>query len=160
MEPVTGKFYKIAVSAIHNYIKDERSGCLEYQGCLDKDGYGVKTIGGKQWRLPRLVWIIAYGSIPDGKIICHHCDNPSCVNVQHLFVGTHKENNLDMFKKGRANRLSLEKHPHSKLKNQQVKAIRNLYKSGFTMTRISKMFGISIQNTSEIVHRKTWKALQ
>lgn len=77
------------------------SSCIEWTGARDKDGYGKTRVDGKDWRVPRLVWTRANGSIPDGMQVLHHCDNPPCYNLDHLWLGTNVENNADKMKKGR-----------------------------------------------------------
>lgn len=95
-------------------------------------GYGqlcTKLGGGKQERLlaHRLSWELHRGAVPDGMFVCHHCDNPPCVNPAHLFLGTNTDNMRDASAKGRLHGSGLtgERHPSSKLTVSQVKAIRN-----------------------------------
>jgi len=75
--------------------------CEVYQGALDRDGYGQKWVNGKNTRAHRTAWIEFYGEIPDGMMVCHHCDNPSCINIDHLFLGTNADNQKDSVKKNR-----------------------------------------------------------
>lgn len=84
-------------------------GCWEWMGYLNPKGYGVLAGDRKGRNAPkkmyylahRLSWEIANGAIPDGKCICHHCDNRKCVRPEHLFLGTRADNTLDMIAKGR-----------------------------------------------------------
>lgn len=74
--------------------------CWEWTGFKNK-GYGQLEFRGKTQRAHRVVWMLIYGEIPDGLCVLHHCDNPSCCNPAHLFLGTMLDNNRDMIKKGR-----------------------------------------------------------
>ena len=103
-------------------------------------------------------------------LVCHHCDNPSCVNPEHLFLGTHKDNLQDMVKKGRSltgdrnpSRKYPEKlvrgeiHHQAKLTNNDILEIRNMYKTGnYSHREISKIFNISKTNTGDIIRKKIW----
>lgn len=79
------------------------SGCWEWQGAR-KQGvrpYGFFSINGRQFTAHRVCWNLYRGAIPAGLHVCHHCDNPPCVNPEHLFLGTAKDNAQDKVKKGR-----------------------------------------------------------
>jgi hypothetical protein len=84
------------------------SPCIEWQGYLDKNGYGITSMGTVRdgtlkngVRAHRKSWIEAYGPIPEGLLVLHRCDNPSCVNPEHLFLGTQSDNMRDMWEKGK-----------------------------------------------------------
>lgn len=81
--------------------KNAENDCWEWRGAKSTNGYGMLSLGGDTWRAHRLMWAFVNGPIPAGNVICHHCDNPSCVNPAHLFVGTYSENLEDCFRKGR-----------------------------------------------------------
>ena len=81
-------------------ITEQPTGCHEFQGNSDRDGYRFFQYEGKDWRAHRLA-VIFDGRDPTGKVVMHHCDNPSCVNPAHLSVATHKENMIDKSIKGR-----------------------------------------------------------
>lgn len=76
--------------------------CIEWWGTRDSNGYGVVKRKGRMVKAHRMVWEECFGPIPKGLFICHHCDNPPCVNPLHLFPGTAADNNRDMMEKGRA----------------------------------------------------------
>ena len=103
------------------------TGCWEWTGSKLPKGYGLlgmKDPDGK-WRpkgAHRISYILYKGPIPEGMEVCHECDNPSCVNPNHLWLGTGKQNAEDMVEKGRSTKG--ERNPSSKLTVEQVEAIK------------------------------------
>lgn len=83
---------------------EKGDGCWEWKGAKTKAGYGWFSAK----IASRISWEIYRGKIPKDMLVCHKCDNPPCVNPDHLFLGTHKDNTLDMIKKGRG-RMQKEK---------------------------------------------------
>lgn len=138
--------------------------CWEWQGAL-RGGYGYITLTRtpRTWILAhRLSWEIHNGPIPDGLVICHHCDNPVCVNPVHLFIGTRKDNNADRAAKGRGreNRQTGSNNTNAKLSEDDVRAIIAVLRSGrFTQGEIGAMFGISQPTVSAISRRVRWAYL-
>lgn len=84
-------------------IPEPNSGCLLWFGPVDGRGYPKVTIGGKTLRATRVSFENSNGPLPPGKMACHKCDVPCCIEPTHLFAGTHKENMDDMRAKGRTN---------------------------------------------------------
>lgn len=77
------------------------SGCIEYDGARHGNGYRNVGRNGKSWLAHRYAWTLRNGAVPDGLMVLHACDNRACVNVDHLFLGTAKDNTRDMMAKGR-----------------------------------------------------------
>lgn len=106
----------------------------------------------------RLSYELHKGLIPKGMCVCHTCDIPSCVNPDHLWLGSIKENNQDMVNK---NRHSLKKgmRLHSKLSEEQVRDIRLQIKNGVTMVDISKQYNVSDRTINDINSGKLWASI-
>lgn len=124
-----------------------------------KQGYPRCTIGKKQKRLNRVMYEKYYGKISDDLFVCHKCDNPACINPEHLFLGTHKDNMIDKVKKnrqarGHGEKIQGEKHGMSKLTENQIKKIRAI--KGITQHEIAKIYKLSETHISEIIRRKVW----
>ena len=79
------------------------SKCIEWTGARDPN-YGNRKVDGVMWKAHRYAWAEANGPIPDGMMVLHSCDNPPCVNVDHLFLGTNMDNLRDASRKGRLRR--------------------------------------------------------
>jgi hypothetical protein len=101
------------------YIPEPNSGCWLWLGSLNKDGYGCSY---PNIRAHRESYVLHKGPIQDGMCVCHKCDTPSCVNPDHLFLGTAYENNLDKVRKGRCPKG--EQKPAAKLTDNAVRSIR------------------------------------
>lgn len=75
--------------------------CLEFRGSRNNKGYGVLSHNGRKQLAHRVIWESVNGPISEGLCVCHTCDNPICVHIDHLWLGTHKDNMQDMVGKGR-----------------------------------------------------------
>lgn len=129
------------------------SGCWEWQGSTNtNNGYGRFWDNGHHTTAHHFAWEQYNGKPPEGKCICHHCDNPKCVNPDHLFTGTLRENSIDAVRKNR--------HVN-KLTTEQVTEIRKLIEGGqVTRKEIAKMFGVSGSNISAIKKGRSWGWLE
>jgi hypothetical protein len=137
---------------------DER-GCIPWLGRLDKDEYGAITIRGVRWVASRLCWRLFRGPIPAGKYICHKCDTPRCVNIDHLFVGSPTDNSRDMVSKQRNRFVPRHgtEHGSAKLTEAQVIEIRRLYSESVTPTELAKRFNISRTNARRVATGELWR---
>ena len=135
----------------------DRSGeCWEWTAAKDRNGYGLFTEQpGSQVVAHRYAYRITHGEIPAGRFICHSCDNPSCVNPAHLWLGTAAENMHDMVQKGRS--LTGERHPARKLSEADVVEIRRRYASDdITQQQLADEYGVHQTHISEIVRGVRW----
>ena len=134
--------------------------CWEWQGAKRKrNGYGAINEGGPRSRTlqaHRVAWEFAYGAIPVGMCVLHRCDNPSCVNPRHLFLGTKLDNSHDMMNKDRAVYVRGERHGVSKLIEQEIHEIRHMRSRGISQRVTAKKYGIDHSNVSLIETGKTW----
>lgn len=132
--------------------------CWEWQGIKQRRGYGRIQIQRRMIIASRFAYFLYYLQDPKDLFVCHTCDNPSCVNPLHLFLGTALDNNRDRDRKGRAGDLRGEKCGHNTLTESQVLEIRRLYKP-FEMgyKKLGKMFNVTPTTIHKIVHRQRWK---
>jgi DNA-binding XRE family transcriptional regulator len=159
-----GKYSRKDIKRFIKYIRiNKETGCWEWTGFKDKDGYGQFSItkNGRQIRIKshRAAIEMATGIlIPEGMCVCHKCDNPKCINVLIcLFLGTHQDNMKDRDNKGRGNQVSGENHCRAKLTWDQINKIRKLYATGkYTQRKLAKMFFISHIAIGFIIRNEHW----
>lgn len=131
-------------------------GCWLWEGPPhNRRGYCAIQYRGKFYLAHRVSWMIHYGDIPGDMLVCHHCDNPRCVNPEHLFLGTPNDNVSDMISKGR--QAAGQSHPLSRLTEADVRTIRERYAAGTSQSELAREYGCRQTNISNIVRRKTWK---
>lgn len=135
--------------------RTERHGdCMVWTGALQSRGYGQTAISGRQTSSHRAAWTLAFGAIPAGMFVCHRCDRRACINPEHLFLGTAKDNSTDMVRKGRSPRGP--RQPRSKLNPTMVREIRARLHSGDAQVHIARAFGISQSLVSEVKRGNRW----
>lgn len=139
--------------------KVERAeGCWQWKGAKKPSGYGNFYLDRKHVGAHCASFRLLVGEIPAGMYVCHTCDTPSCVNPEHLFLGTPAENQADMARKGRAvgMRQGGEHHPMAKLTTAQVNEIRARRAAGEKLKDIARSFGVSESNVSVVANRRSW----
>jgi hypothetical protein len=140
---------------------EKETGCVEWQGAKIPDGYGVMRFLGKHILAHRFSFLLHGGEIPEGKYLCHRCDNPACVNPAHLFVGTQTDNMQDAMKKGRHRPPPLgENHHRAKLTEEKVRLIRKMRAEGVSQQKIAEFIGTPQTNISAILRGRTWKEVK
>lgn len=128
------------------------TGCWIWTALLNEHGYGLLYVSGDRNRLAhRVSWEMHKGPIPDGHGVLHRCDTPACVNPDHLFTGTQKDNLSDCSNKNR-NAFGA-RHKGAKLNDEQVIDIRT---KRISQSQFAKLYGVSFQHISGIQRGKYW----
>jgi len=137
-------------------IVDERTNCWVWQLALVTQGYGQVSIKHKSYRAHRIAYELFYKESTQGKLVCHICDNPPCINPEHLFLGTAKENTQDMVKKQRHNHG--ERHHFAKLTKQAVLDMRKRHKQGnITIAQLASEYGVSPSSARKAIVGLMWR---
>lgn len=119
------------------------SGCWEWLGALDTGGYGIIRVGRERKATHRLSFFLANGFWP--KVCRHTCDNPKCINPEHLLDGSTRENMMDAIERGRIGK---------KYTTEQVEKVREMRAEGFLYREISSEVGVSQAQISRILNGK------
>lgn len=136
-----------------NVSPEPNTGCWLWLGSVADDGYGrMRVGGGRRVRAHRLALELFAASAPGDHLVCHRCDQPTCVNPAHLFVGTNADNLADMARKGRSTRGG--RNPNARLSPLDVAAIRA---STATNEAVARRFGISATHASRIRNNHAWE---
>lgn len=147
--------------------EDEKTGCWIWQGKLQKTGYGQFNLTGSR-PIPshRAAWLLYKGEIPENPnsayktyYLCHKCDNPACVNPDHLFLGDQQSNMDDKMGKDRHN-YGISRgvnHGNAKVTDEDVRAIRA---SSDSLTVLSRRYGMAKSTLAAIRKRETWKHVE
>lgn len=128
--------------------------CWLYTKCISTWGYGRVPNRKSFISAHRFSYQLHKGAIPEGMFVCHHCDNPPCVNPKHLFLGTCADNNKDKLNKGRT--FIGTKHWKSKLNEEQVRDIKKQLSNGRTGYQIGKQYNVSHQAIYSIKYGVNW----
>lgn len=134
------------------------NGCWEWQGSLNRGGYGSTWVNGKSTLAHRYSYEMANGPIPNGLSVCHRCDNRKCVNPDHLFLGTYHDNVTDMCAKGRNKSHKGAQNGRALLTLDQVMAIRSRYANGgVTYDDLAFEYGVGRSTIGSILSNKNWR---
>jgi hypothetical protein len=133
-------------------------GCHPWISHLSPSGYGKFYSNGTHWRAHRFGWTYYVGPIPDGLIVRHKvCDNPPCQNVQHMLLGTTKDNSQDRIEHFGHADMRGELHPRAKLTQDDVEQIRASYIRGLVLQAdLAAEFGVTSATISSIICRRSW----
>lgn len=138
-------------------IRKESSGCWIWIGQINNMGYGLARYDGRRMTAQRAIYMLLGGKLDPSLDLCHSCDNPPCVNPDHLFPGTRKDNMQDASRKGR---LAVgEQKPTAKLTNAEVLEIRFLHAGGMVQRRIAERIGVNYRTINSIVKGRSWRSV-
>lgn len=135
------------------YFVEKTESCWIWIGTQARLGYGrfLRSYA------HRFSYELHFGKIPDDKVVCHKCDNPSCIRPDHLFLGTMKENTQDMLRKRRHQHG--EKHAHHILTEKQAIEIKKKWSEGAFGADLAKEYGVHIATISDLINGRTWTHL-
>lgn len=132
--------------------KEAKNGCWEWLGHRDAKGYGEFWIFGDTYRTHRISYMLLHGFIPSTLFVCHKCDNPCCVNPDHLFSGTSSDNMIDLIMKGLK--------PDVKLNPSVVIEIRTAFNSGVKRKDLLSKYNISANCLNSLLRKEKWSFVE
>lgn len=140
------------------WAKVDKSGtCWLWTAAKRSSGYGCLKVSGRLISSHRFSFVLHFGDVPQGKIVCHTCDVRLCVHPDHLFAGTPAENVLDMDAKGRCERVRGEQVGGAKLTEETVEEFFFLRGLGYSNRRIAELSGVGATTVSDVFAGRTWR---
>jgi len=140
-----------------HYVSIQDGGCWLWTGGTNKAGYGRISVSGRLVVAHRVSYELHVGEVPDQLCVLHRCDVPSCVNPEHLFLGTHTDNMRDMVSKGRNVARRGEENSQAKLTKSRVLLLREKYASGSSnISALAREFGVSRRAIRFAIKGETW----
>ena len=134
--------------------------CHVWNASTNHFGYGKLAKDGGWIFAHHFAYKESNGEIPNGKYVLHKCDNPWCVNPEHLYLGDYKQNARDREQRNRGNHAFGEHHGRNKLTSSQVLAIREQHGTGkFSFRQLGKIYGVDSKTVADIVRNKLWQRL-
>lgn len=165
--------FRPAMDRFMEKVSINPAGCWSWTGQVEPNGYGKFYYRGRLRWAHRVAYELLVGPIPDGMEVCHHCDNPPCVNPAHLFAGTHVENARDAQAKGRlrwapghalrldpSRQMHGEGHYAARLTEDMVRDIRRRVREGETQTDVARSVGVHLMTVNDVVRGRTWRHVQ
>jgi hypothetical protein len=140
---------------VTSQLKLADNGCHEFTGHKDENGYGRIRKDGRLVRLHSEKWKLYY-DLPNGSQVLHKCDNPCCININHLFIGNHNINMADKRAKGRCAQLKGSSNGSAKLNEQQVGIIKLRIRCGDSCASIARDYGVTDTNIRHIKMGCKW----
>lgn len=138
-----------------NSIPEPNSGCWLWTGTVSSVGYGIISVNYENWSSHRLSYAVYHGAIPPGKWVLHRCDNYLCVNPDHLYAGTPKNNTQDAMQRGRMTRGS--RINTAVLHESQIPQIRKQLEAGVTCAAIAAELGVDRTTINCLKLGKSWR---
>lgn len=152
------------------YVESERwrsrlappnaNGCVEWMGTRSSRHYGRVYLPSGWHTATRVHWTAKRGPIPDGGYVCHHCDHRPCVRIEHLFLGSQRDNMRDCAAKGRNWHRGGEENPSARLNEDRVREILHRLAAGEGQNALSREFGVSSSLVNRISLRLNWKNVE
>jgi hypothetical protein len=148
----------LLVARVSNYGDEEDGACWPCTLSKNKYGYSSVRIGPTSVLAHRAMYWLANGPFDLSLHVCHSCDNPSCCNPMHLFLGTHQENMEDMKRKARRKGIGTgESNGRARLTTSDVEQIRAKRDAGQLLKQLSHAYGVGMSTVSRVCKGENWK---